>query len=226
MCDPDHMKPEPIPGLPEELPSGEDILWQGSPDWKSLALHVFHVRAVIVYFVLLAGWSLATGLSRGDAADVIASNAFGNLPFAVIGLGILYLLAWLIARSTIYTITTERVVIRAGVALPKAINIPFSAIGSASVKLRKNGNGDIPLETTGSDRIAYLLLWPHARPWRITKAQPMLRGLPAAADTAELLAGALAAKAGQPAPRLSLETEPDPVRGILTGDATPAGSSA
>ena len=65
MCDPDSIKPEPIPGLPEELPEGERILWRGGPDWKSLAMHVFHVRAVAIYFALILAWKV-----WGALADV------------------------------------------------------------------------------------------------------------------------------------------------------------
>ena len=35
---------EPIPGLPGNLPPGESILWQGSPDWQAFARSVFHTR--------------------------------------------------------------------------------------------------------------------------------------------------------------------------------------
>ena len=35
---------EPIPGLPEQLPQGEKILWQGAPKWQSFAKHVFHIN--------------------------------------------------------------------------------------------------------------------------------------------------------------------------------------
>ncbi len=226
MCDPDKMKPEPIPGLPEELPPGERILWRGSPDWKALALHVFHVRAVAIYFAALIVWTIASGISAGATAQTIAVDALFHLPIAAAGLGLLGLLAWLMARSTIYTITTDRVVIRAGVALPKAFNVPFAVIGSAALKLRKSGIGDIPLETTGDDRIAYLHLWPHARPWKLAKAQPMLRAIPDAARCAEILSAALADKAGQPAPRLSLETRPQPAREGVLAHPEAAGSSA
>ena len=33
---------EPIPGLPEKLPEGERILWQGSPSARALVIHAFH----------------------------------------------------------------------------------------------------------------------------------------------------------------------------------------
>jgi hypothetical protein len=205
MCDPDKIKPEPIPGLPEELPEGEKLLWRGGPDWRALAMHVFHVRAVAIYFAVLAAWKTAGAFSAGGGvADAALSAAMVAL-FAGAALGLLVLFAKLIANTTVYTVTSNRVVIRAGVALPKAINIPFAVIGSAALKVRKGGDGDIPLQITGPDRAAYLHLWPHARPWRLAKAEPMLRGVPDAASVAEILAGALAEKAGQPAPRIAAE---------------------
>jgi hypothetical protein len=36
-------------GLPEKLPKGESILWQGAPDFKAVALRVFHMRALLIY---------------------------------------------------------------------------------------------------------------------------------------------------------------------------------
>lgn len=206
------MKPEPIPGLPDDLPEGERVLWRGAPDWKSLALHVFHVRAVAVYFAILIAWEASTGVSGGVAAGEAAVTGVLQALLGAAAIGLLSLLAWLIARSTVYTVTNERVVIRAGVALPKAVNIPFKVIGSASLKARASGNGDIPLQLTGPDRVAYLSLWPHVRPWRLNNAQPMLRGLPNAAEAAQVLAGALAEKAGQPAPRIAVPSAEKPRR--------------
>jgi len=219
----DH-KPEPIPGLPEELPEGEHILWRGAPDWKAFALHVFHVRAVAIYFAALILWRLVAGFSDGTPAGEVIVYAASLAPVGVAALGLLALLAWLFARSTIYTITNERVVIRAGVALPKATNIPFAVIGSAALHTRKNGTGDIPLALTGSGRAAYFYLWPHARPWRFNHAQPMLRGVPDAARVAEILAAALAAKAGLPAPRITVATPAGPREDAVPGRAAAASS--
>ena len=221
MCDPDKIKPEPIPGLPEELPKGEKILWRGGPDWKSLALHVFHVRAVSIYFAIILAWQVTAGMHDGASFNLALADSLYLIPMGAGAVGLLSLLAWLIARATIYTVTTDRVVIRSGVALPKAINIPFSRIGSAGVHLRKSGTGDIPLEITGPDRAAYLPLWPSARPWKLANAQPMLRGVPDAAGCADILAKALAAKAGQTAKRVAVGA-PDRVR----DDALPGGAAA
>ena len=38
------------------LEPGERILWQGVPDWRLLAIQVFHVRAIAIYFAVLLGW--------------------------------------------------------------------------------------------------------------------------------------------------------------------------
>ena len=47
---------EPIRGLPDHLPKGERLLWQGAPDWRLLAIQAFHVRKVAIYFALIAAW--------------------------------------------------------------------------------------------------------------------------------------------------------------------------
>ena len=44
-------------GLPEKLPMGERILWQGSPDTKTILLKVFHIKLLGIYFGLsLSDW--------------------------------------------------------------------------------------------------------------------------------------------------------------------------
>ncbi|HAT39644.1 hypothetical protein [Polynucleobacter necessarius] len=40
-------------GLPKRLPKGERILWQGSPDTKTILLRVFHIKILFIYFGLL-----------------------------------------------------------------------------------------------------------------------------------------------------------------------------
>ena len=84
------------------------------------------------------------------------------------------------------------------VALPMALNIPFRRIGSASVARQGNDTADIPLVLTGPDRISYLHLWPHVRPWLLRQPQPALRAIPDAARVARLLADAAQAKLNEP----------------------------
>ncbi|MEM1103487.1 MAG: hypothetical protein AAGH48_05230, partial [Pseudomonadota bacterium] len=52
----DDFAAEPIRGLPEALPEGERILWQGEPTWRQLAVNVFHIRALAIYFGVLMIW--------------------------------------------------------------------------------------------------------------------------------------------------------------------------
>jgi hypothetical protein len=86
------------------------------------------------------------------------------------------------------------------------LNIPFRQIASAAVKEYPGGNGDLPLAVTGQQRLAFLLLWPHVRPWKLTRVEPMLRCVPDARDVAGLLASALQAASPQ---------TPEPVAAVM-----------
>ncbi len=182
---------EPIRGLPERLPQGEHIMWQGVPDWKSLALRALHVRVVVAYFAILFVWSVWAATSEGTALGAALLIAARLIPVTLAAAGLLAAYAWLVHRTTVYTVTNRRVVMRFGIALPMTLNIPFVIIGSAAVKSYGDKTGDIPLEITGTGSISYLALWPHARPWWTAKPQPMLRGVPQAEQVAEILREAL-----------------------------------
>lgn len=192
---------KPVRGLPEALPPGERILWQGSPDWRALAVRALHVRKVAIYFALLAAWTAAAALLvDGRTPSTAIASAAGVLPMAAAALGLLTLYAWLVGRTTVYTVTDRRVALRFGIALPLSVNVPYRIVAAAGLKLDRDGTGDIPLQLTGRDKLAFLALWPHARPWRVSKPEPMLRAVPNAAAVAGLLADALSAAAGRPAP--------------------------
>lgn len=189
---------EAAPGLPEALPSNERLLWQGSPDWRVLAREALHTRALSIYFAILL---LARGVNAraGGAswADTL-NSMLGLLPLAVLAIGVLSLLAWLMARTSVYTITDKRVVMRVGVVLTITFNLPFQQIESAALRSNRDGSGDLTLALAPTDHIAYMHLWPHARPWRLKRTQPMLRALPQARTVAAILSAALSDAAGVP----------------------------
>lgn len=162
---------EPIPGLPGRLPPGEAILWQGTPNWRGVARGVFHTRLVAVWFVIVAGFAFVTG-----GTGLI--GAATTLGVALLGLGVLAVLARAQAISTIYTLTNKRVVLRFGVALPKCVNVPLALVGKADVKPAGNGLVDVSLTPTVRFPLAYLQMWPHVRPWKFGSPQPMLRAVP------------------------------------------------
>ncbi|CAH0241150.1 photosynthetic complex putative assembly protein PuhB [Roseomonas sp. CECT 9278] len=189
---------EPVPGLPERLPDGETLLWQGRPGWRGLARGALHVRAIAAYFALVAGWQAASvATAGGNLFDMLAAAgvmmAIGAMPIAF-----LMAYAWMAARGAVYSITSRRVVMRVGVALPVTINLPFAMIDRAALSRRADGSGDLVLRLAGRQRASWIALWPHCRPWRVTRPEPMLRALPDAEAAAQILGRALAAAASMP----------------------------
>jgi hypothetical protein len=189
---------EPARGLPEALPDGEVLLWQGSPDWRDLARRVFHVRKLVLYFSAILLIRGLTSWSNGDAAGVIAGSVLGLLPIAALGIGLLMLFAWLYGRTTVYTLTSRRVVMRIGIVLSVTLNLPLQRIEAADLRGKAGETGDIALRLLEGEKIAYLHLWPHARPWRLARPEPMLRSLKDASALAELLADTWSSAQRQP----------------------------
>jgi hypothetical protein len=212
---------EPVRGLPGHLPAGETLLWQGEPSWRKLAIQVFHVRAVALYFALIALWRLVVGISDGVAPVAIVQGIAVLVLMAAIVIGLLVGYAVLIERTTVYTITDRRVVIRGGVALSKSWNLPFTILRSAAVREDRDGGGDVSLELAEGNRIAYLMLWPYARPWSLRHPQPLLRGLAEVDPVARIVASALvnAGRSG-PAKGRAARTAADRARPTATGIAT------
>ncbi len=182
---------EPQFGLPEALPAGEKLLWQGSPEWKALAVEVFHVRKLAFYFALILALRAAFVLGDGGSMLEVLKSWAWLAPMAGIAVGIMLVLARLAARTTVYTITDRRVILRIGIVLTVAYNLPFRRIESAGLMLRgKDGHGDLPITLRKGEQIAILQLWPHARPWHVNRPQPMLRCLKDAARIGQVLSDA------------------------------------
>ncbi len=182
---------EPIPGLPTELPPGESIVWQGRPAWRALARQTFKTRWLAAYFAVLVGLR-AISAFRGEQGAGFSGLGVALL-LAVGCLAVVHLLAFFYARSSVYTITTHRIVMRIGIAIPMTWNLPFKQLASADVAVRKEGDGDIVLRITEPNRIAWLHLWPHVAPKNVVRARPALRAIAEPARVAALLAEAVKA---------------------------------
>jgi Bacterial PH domain len=204
---------EPQLGLPERLPAGENILWQGAPDFRALALRVFHVRKVALYFAALLALRLGSVLSDGAAVSTALLGLAGPLLIALMGLGALLSLAWLTSSTTVYTLTNRRVVMRIGIVLTLTFNVPLRMLAAASLRKQKTPVGDIVMQLAGQDYMAWLHLWPHVRPWQLRKPEPMLRCVPDAAHVAQLLAQAWSAETGLAA---------QPAAAVPAANTTPA----
>ena len=188
---------EPIRGLPASLPAGEGILWQGAPDRETLNRRMMHIHWVSVYFLGLVLWDITGGVMDGDSVRTIVASTARLAGLGTIAVGVLALFAYLVARTTVYTITNRRVVIRFGIAFPITLQIPFSKIESACLHVWPTGAGDIALSVAPGQKISYFILWPHVRPLCFTRTQPMLRGIPQVASVAQILSRALALSAEQ-----------------------------
>ena len=168
---------EPVVGLPDFLPEGETMVWQGRPTVAAMARRVFFIPHLALYFgLLIAGHTVYRLMEGASAAQVMGTFVWQ----AGLAATVLVLLAWLArsyAASVMYTLTSERLVIRSGVALPMMVNIPIEQITAADMRVYRDGTGDIVL-TPGADRkLHWVLLWPNVSAWYSRPIRPLLRGL-------------------------------------------------
>lgn len=190
---------EHAPGIPAPLPKGERMLWQGRPNAWRLAVESLSLKWITGYFLLLAAWRVLSAIA--DLGFQMALlTAIPLLLMAAISVMILYGIAWLQARATVYTITTDRVLMRIGAALQVTINLPFKQIENAALDLGKDGTGTIALEPKvgGGRMVSYLVLWPHVRPWHTRWPEPSLRAIPDAQNVADILADAAETRMAKP----------------------------
>lgn len=171
----DDFEREPIPGLPAHLPEGEEIKWQGTTDQGAFAKHVLHRNKIAAYFVIVAVWKFSTTLYDGGTLQAALTNCAFMIGLGLIVMAIIWWFARAVARTTVYTITNNRVVMRFGVALPVTFNYPFKQIISANVQSAGNDTGTIALAMKEHTKISWAILWPHARPWKFAKPEPAFR---------------------------------------------------
>jgi len=167
------------PGLPEPLPSNEQIIWQGSPDLKAFAMHAFHIHWFAMYFGVMV-------LLKGIAV----SQSVGALGLSIAALVLIGLLAYWSVNTTMYTLTNRRLVMRIGIVLTITFNLPLKRLAQAGVHIYKDGSADIPIRLNPEDKIPYLHLWPHARAWKLAHPEPMIRCVADGKHVASLFADA------------------------------------
>lgn len=199
---------EPQYGLPERLPAGEHILWQGSPDFVTLARRVFQIRKLALYFALLMAYMVVPALWQGASPLVALASLKWLGSLALLGLGSVALLAWLTARTTVYTLTDKRIVMRVGIVLTITFNLPLTSLAAAGMRRHQGGFGDITLALAGRDRIAWLHLWPSVRPWHFNRPEPMLRGVAHAEAVARQVTQAWVAATGGAAQGVAAAAHP------------------
>jgi hypothetical protein len=168
-------------------PPEDATVWRGRPGWASAAIRIWKVRIVAVYFtLLLADGARLAFAGTGAPAGVIEGDA-KLLATAIIAVGGLLVLALLTQRTTLYSIDDRQVTLRYGIALQATLVIPFGAIEHVGVRVHRDHTGDVALRMKDGQHMLYAKLWPHARPWRLFRAEPMLRCIPQAGVVSALL---------------------------------------
>lgn len=190
---------EPQFGLPERLPDSERLLWQGQPLPGLVARRVFHLPIVVGYFALMLAWRIGSQLQDGLPLLAALKGSLVLALLAAVAIGILAALARLTASTTVYTLTDKRIVMRIGIVLTVTYNLPLKHVDAAHLLPLGEGRGEIALQLRGDTRIAYLNLWPHARPWMLARPQPMLRCLAGAEAVSQKLSEAWTAANAQTA---------------------------
>jgi hypothetical protein len=125
---------EPIRGLPERLPEGEHILWQGSPLPGRLAREALALNWIAGYFVAARSvwrvgvssdveYPLPVALSHADAVPRHRRCCPAR---SCMGIAVIQ------SRATVYTLTNKRVAMRIGAALTMTLNLPYTWIGNAA----------------------------------------------------------------------------------------------
>ena len=132
---------EPQPGLPETLPAGETLLWQGSARLARAGAPRLP-RAQAGALLRACCWlraALRAGRRRLRCRRRAARHAAAAGRWPPSALGLVALLAWLSARTTVYTLTDQRVVMRIGIVLTLTFNLPLRRIAAAG--LRRDADG-------------------------------------------------------------------------------------
>jgi hypothetical protein len=174
-----------------------------------MARNTFRVHWLAAYFLVFLMTRVGLAVAHHDA---LSATLFSPVILALSCLGVLSFIAWLHARATVYTITSRRVVLRIGVAIPTTWNLPFARLASADLIVRQDGDGDIVMHLKAPDKVAWLHLWPHTQPWHLSRARPTLRTIDDPRRVADLLSRSIREWA-----------DASGTAAVLTSDRSPAG---
>jgi hypothetical protein len=166
-----------IDGVAEPLPEGERILWSAKPDQWIFTRRLMRLDWVFAWFAALSAGRAYFAWSAGGGMGEMLIAASGQLPLALFGLGLLSALGIAMARSTSYVVSSHRVVLQVGVALPITFNVPLRFIDSVAIRTRKGKAGDVILTLCQGANVKALALWPHSQGWRHDSVQPLMRDI-------------------------------------------------
>lgn len=181
-----------VRGVAEALPPGERILWEGAPNARALARHLFFIRPLSTYLGAMVLWWVAVNRTQVNTEQFWATLGIQLMLVSGV-IGGAWLLARAIANGTTYAITDRRIVMRFGVIFPLTINVPLHYVEGASAREFSDKTGQIAVQLTKKESIAWIVLFPHVRPFEFSQPQPLLRGLTEPVKVGEVLRAAVLA---------------------------------
>ena len=179
-------------GVNEPLPPGERVLWEGAPDAQALARHLFFVRPLAVYLAAMVLWWVAVNRAEFGTPSFWATLGTQLLLSGGLLLGARWF-ARSIATGTTYAITDRRLVLKFGVVFPLTINVPLRYVQGASARQFGDRTGQIAVQLDQKEKLAWIVLFPHVRPWTFNNPEPLLRGLKDPVKVGEILREAVLA---------------------------------
>jgi hypothetical protein len=160
------------------------------------------IRWIVGYFLILSSWAVLAGLNDAQPVGGIVFSVAVLTALAGVLIGMIELFAWAVEKTTLYTITTERLVIRFGVAISMTLNLPYRQVDGVALARLGEKAGMIAIALVPEQRLSWLIQWPHVRGFRFSRPEPSLICLPDADKVANVLSAAIGqyrgARAEQP----------------------------
>ncbi len=176
-----------------QLAPGELVVWRGRPTLGGIARDIFHLRAGCAYVAALLALDAYQAWAKHIPTLTALHNSVPLFLALAVAFGLFAALAYLTARTTRYVITSRRVIMHYGMALPVTLSLPYPQIVGASIEVDGDHSGKIALRLRADNHMPYLKLYPFARAWTLARPEPMLRAVPQVAVVAGLLTRALQA---------------------------------
>ena len=173
--------------LSENLPNGEQLIWQGQPERHALATRAMYLKYIAFYLVVLIAARTGYLIMNGEPVATWSGMLIWQMLASALIMSLIVGLAAVYSRTTRYSLTNERLIIKTGAAITIHINLPLQQIIAADLREYSDGTGDITLQVSRAEKLYWLLIWPNVRSWWIRPLRPVLRGLKDAQAVAHLL---------------------------------------
>jgi len=138
----------------------EETLWRGSPSWATLGGKLAFMLLVLIFVPLVARFFAARALDLDAASRIWRIGWFVTLVVLIYEL-VTFLIALFRIRSTVYTITNQRVMIESGLFSKSLSEIDLRYIDDSnfyqSVMARLLGIGNVTIISSDKSTPTYVL---------------------------------------------------------------------